>query len=321
MRERRFFGDFFREIDIRRDLLLWTGGEMKLISLKSDYAFKELFSYANVRKQFLSDVLGIPLEEIREVRVTTPFLWKRRARQKQGILDMALELNGKSKVNVEMQVRRQSAWTKRELFYLAKMYTEDLKSGQDYERLCRCVSIGLLDFDLTEGEKYHSVYRLREADGRELTDLLEVHIVELSKTLQGTEAVDDWIRLFNAKSEEDLEMIRAENAGIREAVGVIKEMSLRKSLRYLYEEHLKRIRDRRGEDAYIRNQGKEEGKIEGKIEGKAEDILLLLGEVGSVPQEVSDQIVSEKDPDILKDWLKAAARAEDVRQFREECGI
>lgn len=47
-----------------------------------------------MRKQFLSDVLGIPLEEIREVRVLTPFLWKRWARQKQGILDIALELNG-----------------------------------------------------------------------------------------------------------------------------------------------------------------------------------------------------------------------------------
>ncbi len=42
-----------------------------------------VFSYENVRKQFLSDVLGIPLREIREVRVATPFLWKRHARQKQ----------------------------------------------------------------------------------------------------------------------------------------------------------------------------------------------------------------------------------------------
>lgn len=229
---------------------------MKLISLKADYAFRELFSYENVRKQFLSDVLGIPLEEIKEVRVTTPFLWKRRVRQKQGILDMALELNRGVKVNVEMQVRRQNAWTKRELFYLTKMYTEDLKAGQDYEKLHKCISIGLLDFNLTEREQYHSVYRLRETDGTELTDLLEIHIVELSKALRGTEAVDDWIRLFNVEKEEDLEMIKAKNAGIREAIGALKEMSLRKNLRYLYEEHMKRIRDRRGEDAYIRNQGK-----------------------------------------------------------------
>lgn len=90
--------------------------------------------------------------------------------------------------------------------------------------------------------------------------------MELSKTLKGTQAVDDWIRLFNAESEEDLEMIKERNAGIREAIGAIREMSLRRDrdLRYLYEEHLKRIRDCRGEDAYVRNEGREEGRIEGK---------------------------------------------------------
>ena len=79
--------------------------------------------------------------------------------------------------------------------------------------------------------------RLREEDGTEFTDLLEIHIVEMSKTLRGTEAVEDWIRLFYAESEEDLQMIKAKNAGIREAIGALKEMSLKKNLRYLYEKH------------------------------------------------------------------------------------
>lgn len=273
---------------------------MEIISPKSDYAYREVFSYESVRKQFLSDVMGIPLGEIKKVRVTTPFLWKRRARQKQGILDMALEMDSGVKVNVELQVRRQSAWTKRELFYLAKMFTEDLRAGQDYGRLRRCVSIGLLDFRLTEREKYHSVYRLREEDGTELTDLLEVHIVELSKTLKGTEAVDDWIRLFNAKSEEDLGMIKAKNAGIREAVRAIREMSLRKDLRYLYDEHLKRIRDRRGEDEYVRNEGKEEGRAEGRVEGRTEGKTLKLISLVRIklrknhsPEEIAEMLEEE----------------------------
>ena len=59
---------------------------MKLISLKYDYAFRELFSHEGIRKQFISDVTGIPLEDIKTVRLTTPFLWKRYQKQKQGIL-------------------------------------------------------------------------------------------------------------------------------------------------------------------------------------------------------------------------------------------
>lgn len=41
---------------------------MKLVSLKTAYAFKEAFSHENVRKQFPSNVLGIPSESIRTVR-------------------------------------------------------------------------------------------------------------------------------------------------------------------------------------------------------------------------------------------------------------
>lgn len=110
-------------------------------------------------------------------------------------------------------------------------------------------------------------------------------------------------------------MIKVKNSGIREAIGAIKEMSLRKNLRYLYEAHMKSIRDRRAEDAYIR----EVGMAEGKAEAKAEDILQILGELGDVPQEVSDRIMAEKDLDVLNGWLKAAVRARDIQRFREEC--
>lgn len=53
--------------------------------------------------------------------------------------------------------------------------------------------------------------------------------------------MDDWIRLFNAEREEDLEIIEAKNTGIREAIMAMKEMGLRKNLRYLYEDHIKLI--------------------------------------------------------------------------------
>jgi hypothetical protein len=79
-----------------------------LISLKTDYVFKELFAHENVRKQFLSDVLDIPLEEMKSVRIMNPFLRRRFRRQKEGILDMALEMVGGAKVNIELQVRRRT---------------------------------------------------------------------------------------------------------------------------------------------------------------------------------------------------------------------
>lgn len=58
-----------------------------------------------------------------------------------------------------------------------------------------------------------------------------------------------------------------------------------------------------------------EGRAEGKAEGKAESILELLEESGPVTTDVKERIMQEKDPERLRTWLKAAARAESVEQF------
>ena len=60
-----------------------------------------------------------------------------------------------------------------------------------------------------------------------MTDLFEVHIIELQKQFQEENPVNDWIRLFNAREDEDLAMIKRQNLGIEEAVKVVKQMSLR----------------------------------------------------------------------------------------------
>lgn len=282
---------------------------MELISLKADFAAKELFTHEKVRKQFLSDILGIPLKEIKSVRLVSPFLRKLFRRQKQGILDVALELNNDTKIDIEMQVRMQKHWTKRDLYYLARMYTDELMIGENYDRLPRCISISLLDYELfPDKQEYHSVYRLRDAQGEELTDLWEVHIIELTKALKGS-PVDDWIRLFNAREEADLSMIAVKNEGMAEAVRLVKTMSIRKSLRWLYDDYWKAKRDRWAEDDYIRE--------EGITEGIAGSILTLLGSAGNVPPDLREKIVSQKDRAVLEQWLLAASEAENIKAFRE----
>ena len=116
----------------------------------------------------------------------------------------------------------------------------------------------------TEDDRYHSVYRMRDEMGKDYSDLLELHIIELRKTLTGNSRVDDWIRLFNAKTEEDLHMIRTKNAGVEKAKYVIREMSLTESLREAVEYYRKKRMDRKSEDAYVYDQGLEQGLEQGK---------------------------------------------------------
>lgn len=76
---------------------------------------------------------------------------------------------------------------------------------------------------------------------------------------------------------------------------------------YNEEETMRRIR----EDEF------EHGREDGKAEGKAEDILELLADLGEIPKELREQIVGEHNLDTLKKWLKLAARAESLEEFKE----
>ena len=238
---------------------------MQIISPKTDFCAKELFLHEVIRKHFISDVTGSPLERIKFVRISNPYLSRRHRKQKQRIVDILVEMNGNTKVNIEIQVRFYSHWDKRNLFYLAKMYTDDLRVGENYAKLKKIISISILDFDYTDSSQYHSVYYLRDDTGQQFTDLFEVHLIELRKKLHGGDPVDDWIRLFNAQTEEELDMIHTKNAGINMAIGEVKKMSMSERMRARYEAHMKEVRDRNAIEDYLKNEALAEGRAEERV--------------------------------------------------------
>ena len=233
---------------------------MEIISPKMDFAFRELMEDNEVRRYFICDALNMPVEQVKETRLGSSFLRRRYQKMKQGILDVKVFLQDGTRINLEMQLRRQKFWEKRSLYYLAKMYADILFVGEHFDRLRKCVGISILDFNLTDNDRYHSVYRMRDETGKDYSDLLELHIIELRKTLTGNSRLDDWIRLFNAETEEDLHMIRTKNAGVQKAKYVIQEMSLTEAMRDALETYRKRKMDRKSEDAYVYDQGKEAGE-------------------------------------------------------------
>ena len=127
----------------------------------------------------------------------------------------------------------------------------------------------MLDY-LDKRPEYHKVYRLRDETGHEFSDLLEVHIIELNKPLSGAGRMDDWIRLFNAKTEEELNMLEmsTKSSGILEAVKEVREKRLLKSIKALHEARLKEIRDRNARESYVRKEGIQQGLERGRDEGE-----------------------------------------------------
>ena len=57
-------------------------------------------------------------------------------------------------------------------------------------------------------------------------------------------------------------------------------------------------------------------RAEGRAEGHATSVLSLLEDKGTIPKDLQDKILCEKDMDLLQKWLKLAAKAESIEQFQ-----
>ena len=59
-----------------------------IVRPKWDYRMKELFRNFIILKYFISDILDIPIEKIRSLKLRNTNLWRRYKYQKQGIVDV-----------------------------------------------------------------------------------------------------------------------------------------------------------------------------------------------------------------------------------------
>ena len=271
-----------------------------LMSPKVDFCFKELMRNSEVRKGFLSAVLEIPPEEIRETTLLPTHLQKEQEKDKLGILDVQVRMQDGTKVDIEVNVAPFVAWPERSLFYLGKMYVGQIEKGGQYRSLKKCVHIGILDFVLFEGEEsYYSRFHLWE-DERKLkySDKLEIHICELPKLRKyahpETELLN-WMRFINAEKEEEMEEMAERNGYIQAAYDDLKMLSADEQKRLAYEERLKAERDyaslvyenwERGKKEGLR-QGMETGIKQG-MQTKTVQVVLRLLDKGFSPEETAE---------------------------------
>ncbi len=64
-----------------------------------------------------------------------------------------------------------------------------------------------------------------------------------------------------------------------------------------------------------RKEGRAEGHAEGHAEGLANGLVLLLESFGEVSEELRSEIMSQKDAEVLKNWLKLAVQEKNVDAF------
>ncbi|MCM1271953.1 MAG: Rpn family recombination-promoting nuclease/putative transposase [Ruminococcus flavefaciens] len=201
-----------------------------VISAKLDVIFKKIFTEnRDMLHEFIADVLDIPSESIQDIIITNSELPPETTDGKFSRLDLNLKVDDKL-VNVEIQVKNDNDFCDRALFYWSKLYTSELKSGEIYSSLKKAITINILNFNMFQGENYHTeVAAIIKETGELFSDKFSIHFFELKKVgkkVNPNNRRELWMHFLNADSEEDFEMIRETNVPImKKAVNVIYDLS------------------------------------------------------------------------------------------------
>ncbi len=135
--------------------------------------------------------MGYNKNELDDIVLLNNELTRESEQSKTSYLDIRARLKNGEQVNIEIQVLNLNNMVERSIFYWSRLFYSQLKRSEDYAGLEKFISIIIVDFDITESDDMHSIYHLTEdRQGYRLSDVLEIHFIELSKLNHKDEGID-----------------------------------------------------------------------------------------------------------------------------------
>lgn len=300
----------------------------KLMDLKVDYAFKQLFGNEKNKEITVVFLNAILKRTGRDILTDISFhnveIGGEYEEDKQSRLDLLVKTKTNEWINVEIQFTNQYDMVKRSIYYWSKIYTQPLQKRMTYKRLTPVIAINIMNFDLFgKTEQFHTTYHLYEdIEKTLLTDVMEFHFIEIPKLLRDwkeqklnpwNDILARWLLLLgivNHRKEKEiyediykeLEAIAMKDEQLFDALTQWRELSLTEAQYHAYEGRLKRILDEEAavEEAKLREQeAREEGKREGIQEGIQEGatnalletmLQLLKDRFVAIPTELEERI-------------------------------
>lgn len=258
-----------------------------------DFACKMLLGspdHPAITLHFLNAVLrGDPF--ITDVQILNPIVGKDYDADKLSILDVLATDNQGRMFDIEVQTTLPAGLPERLTYYAATQLIEQLGETDSYRRLRPSIGICILDAVLfRELGDLHLDFRLRTTAGLDLTDCLQVHLLELPKYAPPrdngkiTDPLEKWAYFFCQANESTAEELKQRLADpvFAEATGVLEMIARSPEERRYYEARLKMQRD---EQARL-----EAAEARGEARGEAIGRVRLLEQLAGLPASSADAL-------------------------------
>ena len=254
-----------------------------LLNPQIDFVFKKIFGTEKNKPiliNFLNAVIK-PTTPIKDVEIKNNDIDKDFIEDKFSRLDVKATTSNKEHINIEIQVKNEYNMIQRTLYYWSKMYSEQIQNRDNYSKLERTVCINILNFEYLKNDKYHNAYRLKEiTSNEELTDLQEIHFIELPKfneignkenvDVEKMDALEKWLEFLVEPESNTVRQLELSNEEIKLAKSELYRLSMDSKEREQYNMREKAI--------YDRISALENAEAKGKIERELELVKASLNQ-------------------------------------------
>ncbi len=269
------------------------------LSLTVDYAFKNVFGderHIESLKYLLYTILGYSKDAFEEIRIVNTEQTREYDEGKELRLDIIAKLKSGENINIEMQMDNLRSNMKRFLLYWATFYSRQLKRGERYDKLKKTISINLLNYELSDSNKLHSIYHIREDEtGRILTDMLEMHTIELPK-LHDAKAIeqesDEFIRLMKFISSEDEKeriMLSKYQEELLDVIHIMDTLTDDDEQWFAYLSREKYLRDHITREYHLKDMEDRIARMTEKVTRMTEEVAQREEELAQMTEEVAQQ--------------------------------
>ena len=259
--------------------------KLEILSPKIDFVFKRIFGNENnprILISFLNAVIK-PKDLIETVQIMNNDIDKESIEDKFSRLDIKAKTNKNELINIEFQIKDEHNMVKRSLYYWSKMFESQLTEGKKYDTLAKTICINILNFKCLKTKEAHSIYRLKEINtNEELTDLQEIHFIELPKLPKNEEikdVFDAWMEFIENPISNKLEKAEMTIQEIKEAKNELLRLSANDKERMKYEDRKAALLDKVSALENAEEKGIEIGKEIGE-KNKAIEVAKNLIEAG-----------------------------------------